>query len=334
MKITMNEDISRRILEKSTGQAVYRIVKARAPSSAANLGPGFDVFGMALALFYDTIEIELVSAHGLTVTVEGIDAERVSTVVEKNTAGLVAGMIMEAMNRREGLKIRLTKGVPIGGLGSSAASAAACVRAVDEMFGLRMDSKDLVELAAQGENVSAGVAHFDNVAAAVMGGFVLISQDPLCIAQFVPPKTLEVAVAIPRIDIPDEKTKVMRHLLPKTVDFASATHNVAHASLLVAGMALSDIDMIGKAMSDSIVEPIRSRSIPIFDFVKKAAFASGASGFAISGAGPTVIALCDKNKTLARDVAHAMKETFQNGGVSCEAYSTTPSSGASIVEKR
>jgi homoserine kinase len=334
MKISMNEVLSHKILEKSAESVAYRIVKARAPSSTANLGPGFDVFGMALDLFHDTIEIERVPAVGLTVTVEGVDAERVSTLVEKNTAGVVASMVMKAMNRREGLKIRLTKGVPIGGLGSSAASAAACVRAVDEMFGLGMDPRDLVELGGQGENVSAGVAHFDNVAAAVMGGFVLITQNPLRVAQLVPPKTLEVAVAIPKIDIPNEKTKVMRHMLPKTVDFASATHNVAHASLLVAGMALSDIEIIGKAMSDSIVEPIRSRSIPMFDSVKKAAFAAGASGFAISGAGPTVIALCDKNKTLTRDVAHAMKETFQSGGVSCEAYSTTPSSGASIMEKR
>jgi len=334
MKFTMNEALSHRILEKSAKPAVYRMVKARAPSSTANLGSGFDVFGMALALFHDTIEIEIVPAQGLTVSVEGIDAKRVSTVVQKNTAGFVASMMMEAMNRREGLRIRLIKGVPIGGLGSSAASAAACVRALDEMFGLGMNSKDLVELAAQSENVSAGVAHFDNVAAAVMGGFVLITQDPLRIVQLAPPKTLEVAVAIPRIDLPNEKTKVMRHILPKTVDFASASHNVAYASLLVAGMALSDIEIIGKAMSDSIVEPIRSRSIPMFDSVKKAALSAGASGFAISGAGPTVIALCDKNKTVTRDVAHAMKETFQNGGVSCEVYSTMPSSGVSIVEKR
>lgn len=235
MKISMNEVLSHKILEKSAESVAYRIVKARAPSSTANLGPGFDVFGMALDLFHDTIEIERVPAVGLTVTVEGVDAERVSTLVEKNTAGVVASMVMKAMNRREGLKIRLTKGVPIGGLGSSAASAAACVRAVDEMFGLGMDPRDLVELGGQGENVSAGVAHFDNVAAAVMGGFVLITQNPLRVAQLVPPKTLEVAVAIPKIDIPNEKTKVMRHMLPKTVDFASATHNVAHASFLLLG---------------------------------------------------------------------------------------------------
>jgi homoserine kinase len=314
---------------------VYKMVRAEAPSSTANLGPGFDVFGLALDLFHDTVEIELGSEDGVTITVEGVDHERVSTGVQNNTAGLVAGMVMDAMKNREGMRIRLIKGVPVGGgLGSSAASSSACVLALDEMFGLGLSSEDLVGLAAYGEVASAGVAHYDNAAAAVLGGFVIVSQEPLRLAHLKPPSNLEVAVAIPKIELPKEKTKKMRDIIPKTVELDHAISNVAHASLFVAGMALSDIAMIGAAMNDLIVEPVRSKAIPMFASVRTVAFEAGASGFAISGAGPTVVALCNRVEVNTKDVAHVMKEGFEKGGISCDAYWTKPSGGAVVKERR
>jgi homoserine kinase len=320
--------------KKKTGSMVYRIVKARAPSSTANLGPGFDVFGLALDLFHDIVEVEFV-ADGLTLTVEGVDHERVSTAVQKNAAGLVAKTVMDTMKKKGGLRIKLIKGVPVGvGLGSSAASAAACVRALDEMFSLTLDSEQLVGLAAQGEVASAGTAHFDNAAAAILGYFVIISQKPLSLMNLKPPRDLEVAITIPKIDLGEEKTKMMRGILPKAVDLDRVTHNVAHASLFAAGMVLSDIEMMGRAMSDSIVEPVRSRTIPMFTSVKTAALDTGASGFAISGAGPAVLALCNRVKVNTRDVAHAMKEAFEKGGVPSAAYCSKPSGGCTIIERR
>jgi homoserine kinase len=252
LSATIPDELRTRLSKKSNSSAVYRTVKAEAPSTSANLGPGFDVFGLALDLFHDRVEIELVSEPGLIVQVEGTGHERVPTEVQKNTAGLVAKTVMDAMKREDGLRIKLVKGVPIGkGLGSSAASAACCIRALDEMFGLALSSKNLVELAAYGELASTGSVHFDNAAAAVLGGFVAVSREPLIFASLKPPTDLEVAVAIPELQLPEEKTKMMRDILPKTVDLARVTYNVAHASLLVAGMAISDIRMIGNAMSDS-----------------------------------------------------------------------------------
>jgi homoserine kinase len=118
------------------------------------------------------------------------------------------------------------------------------------------------------------------------------------------------------------------------VDLDRVTHNVAHASLLVAGMAISDVRMIGKAMSDSIVEPVRSRTIPMYDEARAAALEAGACGFTISGAGPSVIAVCDRTEANTKDVARAMKEAFEQGGIACDAYSTRPSVGATVTERR
>jgi homoserine kinase len=335
LNIALQDDLRKRLSKKRNSSAVYRTVKAEGPSTSANLGPGFDVFGLALDLFHDRVEIELVSEPGQRVSVEGLGHERVPAEVQKNTAGLVAKTVMDAMGRKDGLTIKLIKGVPIGkGLGSSAASAACCVRALDEMFGLALSSKNLVELAAYGELASTGSVHFDNAAAAVLGGFVAVSREPLIFASLKPPADLEVAVAIPELQLPKEKTKMMRDILPKTVDLARVTYNVAHASLLVAGMAISDIRMIGNAMSDSIVEPVRSSTIPLFDKVRTAAFEVGACGFTISGAGPAVMAICNRSEADTKDVARAMKKTFENGGIACDAYSTRPSVGATVIERR
>ena len=335
MNITIQDDLRKKLSKKRNSSAVYRTVRAEGPSTSANLGPGFDVFGLALDLFYDRVEIELVSEPGQRVSVEGLGHERVSAEVQKNTAGLVAKTVMDAMGREDGLRIKLIKGVPIGkGLGSSAASAACCVRALDEMFGLSLSSRNLVELAAYGELASTGSVHFDNAAAAVLGGFVAVSREPLIFATLKPPVDLEVAVAIPELQLPKEKTKMMRDILPKVVDLDRITYNVAHASLLVAGMATSDIRMIGNAMSDSIVEPVRSKTIPLFDKARAAAFEVGACGFTISGAGPAVIAVCNRTEASTKDVARAMKETFESGGIACDAYSTRPSVGATVIERR
>ena len=335
MKGAIQAGLRRKLARKRSSSAVYRMVRADAPSTSANLGPGFDVFGLALGLFYDRVEIELVPERCHRVSVEGVGCEGIPTDVQQNTAGLVADMVMRAMGKDEGLKIKLIKGVPIGkGLGSSAASAACCVRALDEMFGLALSSEDLVELAAYGELASAGTMHFDNAAAAVLGGFVAISTEPLLFASLKPPVNLEVAVAIPKLRLPEAKTKTMRNILPKAVDLNRVVYNVAHASLLVAGMATADIRMIGNAMSDSIVEPVRCKAIPSFGEVKAVALNAGALGFTICGAGPAVIAVCDRNEVKTKDVAYAMREAFEKRGIACDAYSTKPSAGATVIERR
>ena len=310
-------------------------MKAEAPSTSANLGPGFDAFGLALDLFYDRVEIELVPEPGQRLSVVGIGYDRVPLEVEKNTARLVARILMDAMGKEEGLKIKLIKGVPIGqGLGSSAASAACCVRALDEMFGLALSSEDLVDLAAHGELAATSSVHFDNAAASVLGGFVAVSREPLVVAGLKPPTDLEVAVAIPKLQVPEAKTEAMRSILPKVVSLEQVTYNVANAALFVAGMAISDIGMIGKAMNDSIVEPVRSKKIPMYDAVRSAALDVGACGFTISGAGPAVIAICNRNEVKTNDVARAMKEVFERGDIACESHSTRPSAGATVIERR
>ena len=179
---------------------------------------------------------------------------------------------------------------------------------------------------------SAATVHFDNVAAAMLGGFVLVSRQPRPVA-LKPPRDLEVAVAIPNIELPKKKTKAMRDILPQRVPLPDVTGNMFHAALFISGILQSDIAMMGEAMKDLIVEPVRSKSIPMFQSVKRAAIDAGAAGVAISGAGPSLVALCDRTLTNTKDVAKAMSDGFGEGGIACEHYATKPSSGARILKE-
>ena len=300
-------------------------VRVIAPCSSANLGSGFDVFGLALEAFYDTLTAELTD-NDIKVEVSGLGAEKIPTDPSRNTAGLVAKNLLAG--RGLGVNIGLEKGIPSRmGLGSSGASAAACAVALNHLLGLGLVRDELVRLAALGEVAAAGASHADNVAASVLGGFTIVRarEEWFKVVRLDPPPNLEVALAMPSVETPQNKTAKSRAILPKSVAFNDAVTNVKNAALVVAGFHLGDIDMIGRGMTDALVEPARMRLIPNYLETKKAAYAAGASGVAISGAGPAVIAVVDADKVSAGTVASAMKNAFLEGGIRCEGLRSRPS---------
>lgn len=178
-------------------------VTIKAPSSTANLGPGFDVFGLAVDAFYDTVTLTKIK-NGIKI----ITDDDVPVNPEKNTAGLVVKNMRKRFKIKEGIEIRIKKGIPAGfGMGSSAASAAAAAVAFDKLFGLKLDKNTLVEFAGSGEKASAGTVHYDNVAASVLGGFVIVKTDPLDVIRIEPPANLRMCIAVPTIEVPRKKPK-------------------------------------------------------------------------------------------------------------------------------
>jgi homoserine kinase len=166
-------------------------VTVRAPCSTANLGPGFDVFGLALDAYYDEIEI-IKKSNGIII--ESLDS--VPLEPEKNSAGLVIKEMLKKFKIKSGLLIKIKKGVPAGfGMGSSAASAAAAAVAFNALFELDLDHNTLIKFAGMGEKASAGSIHYDNVSASVLGGFVIVRTDPLDVIRIDPPKDLVLCVA-------------------------------------------------------------------------------------------------------------------------------------------
>jgi homoserine kinase len=309
-------------------------VTVTAPCTTANLGPGFDVFALALEGFLDTVHIQS-SPGGVTLEVAGPDSVGVPADPELNTAGLVAKELLSGRRPDRGVKIRIEKGIPVGkGIGSSAASAAGTAVALNHMLKLRLTMNEIVQVSAQGEVASSGSPHADNVAAAVLGGFTFVqSYSPFSAVGLSPPRALEVAIAIPDAPTPPRKTGVARAALPERVPLGKVAHNVGGAASIVAGILSENIDLIGKGMVDAIVEPARAHLVPGYAEVKKAALEAGAEGAAISGAGPSMIAIIDNTKVRASSVAEAMREAFESVGVESHAVASKPACGAAIIRE-
>ncbi|MFQ6095367.1 MAG: homoserine kinase [Candidatus Bathyarchaeia archaeon] len=307
-------------------------VEAVAPATSANFGSGFDVFSVALDAFHDSVYVEVTEERRIEISIEGIGSDSIPVVPERNTAGIVAKAMLEASKSRCGLKMKIEKGIrPGSGLGSSAASAAASAVAIDELLSLGLSDLELIGFAAKGEVASAGAAHADNVSSAILGGFTIVrSYEPLDVVAIPLPANVSFAVAIPDIHF---STGLARSVLPEKVDLSSMVHNVGHAATVVAGIALNDVNLIGRGMSDSVVEPARARLIPGLSEVKRSALEAGAVGVAISGAGPSVLALVNTDEGSPKDVAEAMRRTFESHGLKCQAICAKPGIGTRVVRR-
>ena len=299
-------------------------IKIYAPASIANLGPGFDVFGIALNGLGDTIKVKEIDEPGVRVLVKGVEAAQIPIVANDNSAGAVLQHALDKSRKFEGFEVEIDKGIPPGkGMGSSGASAAAAAFAVKHLIYPSLSEMELVKLAALGEAAVAGSPHADNVSASLFGGFTLVGES----YDVVRLETPEIAFVIVVPDVYyQNKTKMARELLPKSVSLRDAVRNIGYASRMSAAVALKDPVLFGKSICDSLIEPHRASMIPNFNLVKLAALQSGAYGCSIAGGGPSVFAVCED----PAEVGKAMVEAF--GDVPAKTYITSPSNqGARIV---
>lgn len=304
-----------------------RSITVRAPSSTANLGPGFDVFGLALDAFFDEVKITK-KKKGIKI----VTSDLIPISPQKNTAGLVAINMIKKFKINDGIEIKIKKGVPAGfGMGSSAASAAATAMAINKLFKLNLNSNSLVEFAGIGEKASAGTIHYDNVAASVLGGFVIVRKNPLDVIKIDPPSDLVLCVAIPKLTVPAKKTKISRDVIPSKINISDSILNLANAAAIVVGFMKKDSILIGKSVKDVIVEPARQHMIPGFSEVKKNALKAGALGVTISGAGPSVIAFANKSSNLKK-ISSSMAKGFVSANKKCDVIICKPSKGVTVIK--
>lgn len=236
---------------------------------------------------------------------------------------------------KRGLDISVEKNVPQGlGLGSSGATAAASTKAVSHLLGLDLPENELVRIASLGEKAVSGSAHADNVAASLLGGFVIVYDNSSKVLSLKPPHDLAVIIVTPKIPLGKEKTRLARKLVPRKVHLSNAILNIGRAAAIAAGFARGDIDTIGSGMEDAIAEPHREKLIPGYRQVKRAGLEAGASGISISGAGPSLIALVDRTQRNPRNITNTMTQTFARINIQSTAFVTTPASGARIVGRK
>lgn len=290
------------------------MVTVRAPATSANLGSGFDVFGVALDRPADVVHVT--KSNETTIKVKGAGSEYIPEDPEKNTVGAVAHALDAPAH------IEIDKGVrPASGLGSSAASAAGAAVALNELYDRGKTRKELVPIAAKGEAVVSGDAHTDNVAPSILGGFT-ISRDT-GITQIDADITLVTC-------LPDlvGSTHDARQAVPDRTAVSKVVDTVGKAATLATGMCRNDPELVGRGMHDTIVTPARADLIDGYDAVREAGFNAGATGVTISGSGPSVIAACHDGDQ--RTIANAMLDSFAKNEIKARAYQTRIGDGATL----
>jgi homoserine kinase len=268
-----------------------RRVVVEVPASSANLGVGFDCLALALDLRL-RVEVEVLPAGGMSeLQVSGEGAGRLGlNDANRFVAGLRRGLAeLGHADEDQAWRIEMDNEIPVGrGLGSSAAAAVAGLLCAEALSGTALEPQRLLGLATAIEG------HPDNVAAALVGGFVVVTGGPADGAawrtlRIEPPAELRAVVFIPELELP---TSRMRAALPDTVPRADAVHNLGRAAMLVAAMASGELSLLSAMCEDRLHEPYRAPLFPQFPELEQAAMAAGALGSALSGAGSTVIALC------------------------------------------
>ena len=285
-----------------------------APATSANLGSGFDVFGVAFERPLDVVRVE--RAPETTIEVTGVGSQYIPTDPERNTAGVVAAEMGTPA------RIEIDKGVrPASGLGSSAASAAAAAVALSELYDTGHTREELVWIAAEGEAAVSGSAHADNVAPAILGGFTVVRADGVESVD----ATVPLVACLPETVV---STREARQVLPEQVDLSAMTETVGNAATLTIGMQRDDPELIGQGMRESVVTPARAALIDGYDEAVAAAKDAGATGVTVSGAGPALLAVTRPGKR--RAVAAAMVEAFESVDIEARTFKTMIGSGATI----
>ncbi len=284
-------------------------IKVFAPATVANVACGFDILGFALHKPGDEIIARFSDQKGLRITkITGVK-EKLPFDVEKNTAGVAALRLLEHLGESgRGIDLEIHKKMPFGsGLGSSAASAAAGVMAINELLRRPLSKPELLRFAVLGEQTADGAWHADNVAPSLMGGLLLIrSNETLDIHRLPVPKGLYATVVYPHVKV---LTRDARAVLSDTVTLKQAIAQTGNLGSLVVGLYNGDFDLISRSLQDVIIEPQRARLIPGFYDVKEAAMKEGALGCSISGAGPSIFALSNSSLK-AENIGEAMQKVF------------------------
>lgn len=292
------------------------IIHVFSPGTVSNVSCGFDVLGFCLDSIGDDMIVRATTQKGIRITkIEGFD---LPYETHENVAGVSAQALIADFQPDCGFEIEIYKKIkPGSGIGSSSASAAGSVFAINELMGRPYTPTQLTHFAMKGEAVASQSEHADNLAPALFGGFTLVkSLNPLTILKLPIPSNLYASIIHPQIEI---KTAEARAILPKQIPLQDAIEQWANVGSLVHALHTDDDQLLQSALHDAIVEPYRSQLIPHFDDVKRESLAAGALGMGISGSGPSMFAL-SKSEKVAKRVETAMRNVYHSTGIEFATY--------------
>ncbi len=290
-------------------------VKVFAPATVANVAVGYDILGFALEELGDVVIVREGSESGLKIKTI-VKNKGLSKDIRKNTAGFAALKLLESLGlENEHIEMDLIKNMNIGtGLGSSAASAVAGAYGVNAYLDYPYTKSEILRFATLGEQVADGSFHADNVAPSLLGGFILIrDNETLDLNKLACPKGLICVIIHPHIQV---LTQYSREILQPLVKLEDTVRQSGNLASFVIGMYKSDFELIRRSLDDCIIEPQRAHLIPEFYPLKEMAINFGALGFSISGAGPSMFALCN-NSFIAENILEGAKKIYKEKKIKC-----------------
>ncbi|MDC1012207.1 homoserine kinase [Flavobacteriaceae bacterium] len=286
-------------------------IKIFAPASVANVSCGFDVLGFCLDPVGDVMHVSKTQTPGVQIgTVTG---QKLPKDPLKNVASVAVSALLEAHPSKGGFRIDIDKRIkPGSGIGSSAASAAGAVFAVNELLGAPYSRGELVQFAMAGEALASGAAHADNLAPVLLGGFTLVRCNAtLDIIKLPTPPDLVASVIHPKIEL---KTIHSRAILKSDIPLQKGVAQWGNLGAFISALYTEDYELLSRSMQDEVIEPLRAMLIPKFNEVKQAALDAGALGSGISGSGPSIFAL-SRGRETAKKVGDAMKTFYDQIGL-------------------
>jgi homoserine kinase len=298
-------------------------VRVRIPATSANLGPGFDALGLALALYNDVTAEE---SDRTTVRVDGEGAGRFATS-EKNVVARGVRMAFEAAGRPfAGVALTCVNRIPPArGLGSSAAAWVGGLVAGNALLGTPLDRANLLDLGVRAEG------HPDNVAAAIFGGLTVscTTAAGACAVSLPVPANVRWVVLVPEIT---SATSEARAVLPSSVPRGDAVFNVQRVAMLLAALQAGREDALAVALDDRLHQPYRLKLFPWMPTVVSAARAAGALGCVLSGAGPSLLAIVAGDETVAAAVGRAMEAALLEARIAGKARAlAVDAAGAAVM---
>jgi len=296
-------------------------IKVAAPATISNVGPGFDIFGMALENPYDIIEGRKIERGIRIIEITGPGSDTIPTDPEKNSVSIAAAEVLKRCEADFGIEIKIKKGIrPCSGIGSSGASAAGGAYLAHIMCGEKLSSNEVVLCAAHAEDVTSGGMHADNVAPCILGGFTMIrSYEPFEVVRITPPEDLGVVVAMPDIMV---STMESRKVLPHEVRVKDLVFHVGNASCLVHAMETGDLGLLGRSVKDAVFEPARTHLVPYLKEAEAAAMSLGAKASFLGGSGPCVISFFSKKSGSGETIAKGIMDVYNKNGMKCDAWVT------------
>lgn len=308
-------------------------VEAYAPASMANLGIGFDILGLALQNAGDTVRAERQDNPIVEIVEITGDGGQLPLEADKNTVSIAASHCLKMAQAPFGLKLWIHKGLPLAsGLGSSASSAVAGAIAANALLDTPFEMADLLPACLEGEAYVSGY-HADNVAPSLLGGIKLITTTQADGIYDLPiPNNLYFALITPNIAVPTAKA---RAVLPKQISLADMIHQTGQVARLIDAIYRGDVPTMANAMeSDKIVETARAHLIPHIEDARQRAKTNGALALVISGAGPTLCAICD-DRSVADKVALELQALYDEAGIGgLSQVTSVDSQGARIISSQ